>query len=318
MPIYSYYLKEEREITPISSFQPLMIVKFREGPNFRNKGSGFCIFETSIFANKDRLKLNETETFSQLLLYKVSDLYTVDFESEDDVKKVQLDLTVFSGDIKFKIDDQNIEKEANKYFLANKIFYSIQSEHLNGKKKVEFRVVIEKNSFYTISYQLIKTGEENINIRESEFNFVESASFGEYEKNYKLIYLLNLRTDVGTPFLASFYSRICKFSIISYDEPEYSRLIKTFGEFSQVIINEGDIQYYNDKYVFKIQSFPHDSSYYDKKVCILYFSSLELEKNNTIKQSTISLSEGVPHSFIFSRDFILFHIHIILLIYLMQ
>ena len=187
-----------------------------------------------------------------------------------------MDLTVFSGDVRFKIDNQSIEKATHKYFLANKIFYSINSEYLNGKKKVEFSIYAKKNSFYTISYQLIKTGEENINIRESEFNFVESASFGEYEKNYKLIYLLNLRTDVGTPFLASFYSRICKFSIISYDEPEYSRLIKTFGEFSQVIINEGDIQYYNDKYVFKIQSFPHDSSYYDKKVCILYFSNPSL------------------------------------------
>ena len=55
MAIYSYYLKEEREITPISSFQPLMIVKCWEGPNFRNKGSGFCVFETSIFTNKERL-----------------------------------------------------------------------------------------------------------------------------------------------------------------------------------------------------------------------------------------------------------------------
>lgn len=44
MPIYSFYLKEEREITPISSFQPLMIVKYREGPEFRIKDSGFCVF----------------------------------------------------------------------------------------------------------------------------------------------------------------------------------------------------------------------------------------------------------------------------------
>jgi hypothetical protein len=55
MPIYSFYLKEEREITPISSFQPLMIVKYREGPKFRIKDSGFCVFETANFTNKDRL-----------------------------------------------------------------------------------------------------------------------------------------------------------------------------------------------------------------------------------------------------------------------
>jgi hypothetical protein len=55
MPIYSFYLKEEREITPISSFQPLMIVKYREGLKFRIKDSGFCVFETANFTNKDRL-----------------------------------------------------------------------------------------------------------------------------------------------------------------------------------------------------------------------------------------------------------------------
>ena len=98
-----------------------MKVKCREGPKYANKSADYCIFETAIFTNKDRLILKETETFSQLLLKNESDLYTVDFESEDNVKKVQLDLTVFSGDVKFKIDDQNIEKEANKYFLANKI-----------------------------------------------------------------------------------------------------------------------------------------------------------------------------------------------------
>jgi len=38
---------------------------------------------------------------------------------------------------------------------------------------------------------------------------------------------------------------------------------------------------------------------------MVYISGLELENNNTAGQRTISLSEGVPHSFVFSKDYYL-------------
>jgi len=250
-----------------------------------------------------RLILKENETFSKLLLKKESDLYTVDFESENDVKKVQLDLTVFSGDVKFKLDDNILEKKAHKYFLANKIFYSIDPEDLNGRKKIEFKVIAEKNSFYIISYQLLKTGKENLNIRESGVNFVESISIGDYEKDYKIIYLQSIRNNVGTPFLASFYSKNYKFLITRIDDPNNPQYLDVYGDFAQVIIKKEDPYYYNDKFAFKIQYLKSDVSYYDKKVCMVYISGLELENENTAGQRSISLSEGVPHSFVFNKDY---------------
>ena len=303
MSVFSFYLKDEREITPISIFQPLMIVKCREGTKYKDRTSDYCIFETAIFTNKDRLILKETETFSQLLLKNESDLYTVDFENEDDVKKIQLDLTVFSGDVRFKIEGEDKIKEIHKYFLANKIFYCFHPEHLNGTKKIEFKVVAEKNSFYTISYQLVKSNEENINIRESGVNFVESISIGEYEKDYKIIYLQNVRNNVGTPFLASFYSKNCKFLITRVDDPNNPQYLDVYGDFAQVIIKEDDPYYYNNRYAFQVQFLTTDVSYYDKKVCMVYVSGLELENKNSAGQRTISLSEGVPHSFVFSQDY---------------
>ena len=303
MSVFSFYLKDEREINPISTFQPLMIVKCREGALYKNKTSDYCIFETAIFTNKDRLILKETETFSQLLLKNESDLYTVDFESEDNVEKVQLDLTVFSGDVRFEIEGENQIEHIHKYFLANKIFYCLHPQHLNGKKKIEFKVIAEKNSFYTISYQLVKPGEENINIRESGVNFVESISIGEYDKDFKIIYLENVRNNVGTPFLASFYSKNCQFLITRVDDRNNPQYLDVYGDFAQVIIKEDDPYYYNDKYAFQVQFLTTDVSYYDKKVCMVYVSGLELENKNTLGQRTISLSEGVPHSFIFSQDY---------------
>ena len=308
MSVYSFYLKDEQEITPISAFQPLMVVKCREGPKYKNKTADYCIFETAIFTNKDRLKLKETETFTQLLLKKESDLYTVDYEQEDGVNKIYLDLIVFSGDVRFKIDDQISDRAAHKYFMANKIFYSIDAKELekSGKKKIDFSVIAEKNSFYIISYQLVKTGEENLNIRESGVNFVESIAIEDFDSNkesVKYVYLQNIRTDVGAPFLASFYSKNCKFIITRYDDPTNPKPIETIGQFAQVIIKEGDDAYYNDKYAFEIKTMTHDVSFYDKKLCMVYVSGLELEVKNTGGQRSISLSEGVPHSFIFTKEF---------------
>ena len=303
MSVYSFYLKDEKEITPISAFQPLMIVKCREGPKYKNRTADYCIFETAIFTNKDRLKLKETETFTQFLLTKESDLYVVDFEHEDDVNKVYLDLIVFSGDVRFKIDDSSID--AHKYFLANKIFYSIDAKKLS-RKKIEFSVIAEKNSFYVISYQLVKTGENNLNIRESGVNFVESIYIEDVDsskESIKYIYLQNIRTDVGAPFLASFYSKNCKFIITRYDDPQNPQPIETFGQFAQVIIKDNDPHYYNDKYAFEVKAMTHDVSFYDNKLCMLYVSGLELDNKNTGGQRSISLSEGVPHSFIFSKEY---------------
>ena len=308
MSVYSFYLKDEKEITPISAFQPMMIVKCREGPKYKNKTADYCIFETAIFTNKDRLKLKETETFTQLLLTKESDLYTVDFEHEDGVNKVYLDLFVFSGDVRFKIDDQVADRAAHKYFMANKIFYSIDAKELQktGKKKIDFSVIAEKNSFYVISYQLVKAGEENLNIRESGVNFVESIAIEDStsdKESAKYVYLQNIRTDVGAPFLASFYSKNCKFVVTRYDDPQNPKPIETIGQFAQVIIKDNDDAYYNDKYAFEIKVMTHDVSFYDNKLCMVYISGLELENKNTGGQRSISLSEGVPHSYIFTKEY---------------
>ena len=307
MSVYSFYLKDEKEITPISAFQPLMIVKCREGTKHKERTNEYCIFETAIFTNKDRLILKETETFTQLLLKKESDLYRIEFEQETGVKKIYLDLIVFSGDVRFKIDDSYVEQKANKYFLANKIFYSITID-AKINSKIDFSVIAEKNSFYVISYQLVKDGEENLNIRESGVNFVESIAIDDdyidqQKPLTKIVYLQNTRSDVGCPFLASFYSKNCAFYITRYDDPDHQVLIDRFGDFAQVIIDENDDHYYQDRYAFKIEVLADDESMYDKKLCMFYVSGLELEKENTGGQRSISLSEGVPHSYIFAPNY---------------
>ena len=126
---------------------------------------------------------------------------------------------------------------------------------------------------------MVKTGEENLNIRESGVNFVESIALEDStsdKDSVKYVYLQNIRTDVGAPFLASFDSKNCKFIVTRYDDPQNPKPIETFGQFAQVIIKDNDDAYYNEKYAFEIKALAHDVSFYDNKLCMVYVSGLEL------------------------------------------
>jgi len=304
MSVYSFYLKDEKEITPISSFQPLMIVKCKEGRTDKDKHTGFCIFETSIFTDQDRLKLKEAETFSQFLLKGEKDLYTIDFSTEENIQKVYLDLIVFSGDVRFKMDNDNSAIFGHKYFLSNKIFYSINTQYFTNKI-IDFSVVAEKNSFYVISFQYVKTGDvSNItNIIESGTNFVESIDIDDNKESFKYVELQNFKMDIGAPFLTSFYSKNCKFMVSLENNPNKIRYVDMHGDFGQMIIEKEDDIYYEDKYKFKIKVVDNDVSIYNRKLCMIYISGLELDNENSGTQRTISLSEGVPHSFIFTEKY---------------
>ena len=303
MTVYSFYLKDEKEITPISAFQPLMIVKCEEGKTEREKALGICVFETAIFSNKDRLQLKEAETFSQFLLKGEKDLYKVDFSTEDNVEKVYLDLIIFSGDVRFNMDNSSID--AHKYFLSNKIFYSIKTNNINSKR-IDFSVVAEKNSFYIVQYQLVRRGDDSniTNIIESGVNYVESIDISENGPKFKYVELQNLKFNEGGAFLTTFFSKNCKFSISLANNKENPTFVDIYDDFGQLLIEKED-PYYSSKYTFKIQPTDTDISQYNKKLCMIYVSGLELETADTTlaSQRSISLSESVPHSFVSYQNY---------------
>ena len=306
MSVYSYYLKgQNKNISSIGAFQPLMIVQCKEGQTEKEKNTGYCIFETAIFTDKDRLQLKEADTFTQFLLKGEKDLYSIDFQFEENVEKVYLDVIVFSGDVNVTMEDEVSKIIAFKYFLANKIFYTFTKSYMGDSRKViEFRVQAQKNSFYMIQYQLVRSGDQsvNTNIIDSGVNFVESIAVGENQANYKYVEIENHKIEGGAPFLASFYSKNCRF-VISTETPNKSQYLDMIGNFGQIIIDKNHPIYYEDRYKFKIQAIDTDSSVYDSKLCMVYVSGLELNDKSSYTQKTISLSEGVPHSYIFTKDY---------------
>ena len=303
MTVYSFYLdnNQKKEFTPLTPFQPLLIVNCIEGTNDEVHASDYCLFETSIFTNKDRLNLIEGETFSQYLLSGESDLYTINIKDQENLQKVYVDLIIFSGDVDFNIENG---LESHKYFISNKIFFSI---HVGSTdKKVDFTVTAYKNSFYMVQYQLVKdqglTGDRNI--IESGVNYIQSIIVGDNADFFKEFTFQNFKYASRTPYLASFYSQNCKFVV--------SRILRESGDidtitlydsYGQIIIDEGDPDFEYDKYTFRLDITSDDVSNYEGKLCMLYITGLELSNTTTGSERYISVSDGVPQYFIFSKKY---------------
>ena len=215
--------------------------------------------------------------------------------------KVYLDLIVFSGDVYFDIDDSIV---ANKYFLSNKIFYSIHVKELRTNlKKLDFMVTAQKNSFYLIQFQFVRsTGDSaNRNIIESGVNYVESVYIGENADYFKYVDLLNFKNG---PYLASFYSQNCKFIVsrdLGNDEINFVALNDNYG---QVIIDEGDVDYGKSNISFKIDITNDDSTEYNKKLCMIYVTGLELSTSNTGLERSISVISIQPRNKFLQLDIV--------------
>ena len=147
------------------------------------------------------------------------DLYTLDISKEENIEKVYLDLIVFSGDVTFDIESDEIPPEdAHKYFISNKIFYSI---HINSSiKKINSRVTAEKNSFYMIQYQLVRSEEEdeskNLYKIDSGINYIQSIFVGDNSDYMKYIDFENLKYETLSPFFVNFYSENCDFVMLTF------------------------------------------------------------------------------------------------------
>ena len=309
MTVYSTYIKDPSYVPfdPLSQNQPLIIVQCKKESN----AESVCFFETSIFTDKDKMNLIEDETFSQYLLEGESDSYNINIANEKNIEKVYLDLIVFSGDVNFEILTNNVD--AHKYYLSNKLFYSI---HVNSNNdNIEFKVTALKNSFYVVMYSLVKPGDDsrNTNKLESGVNFIQSVNAGDDEQMEKIIEIENLKYEQKYPFLVNFYSQNCQFEISrnkvelideeQMDFKETFEVLPFYGSSNQIIIEEKDDSYYHENFKFKLSIIGDDPSRYNKKLCMIYVTGLELYKPSNNLERTISVSEGIPQYYTFSKQY---------------
>ena len=308
-----YYIDLEQDKNKYELFnkrQDLIVVECLTGSNQAEIMSPYCEFETLIFSNKDRVNLIEKDSLSQFLVEGEEDLYTLDISKEENLEKVYLDVIVFSGDVNFVIESDDIAPEnAHKYFISNKIFYSIHVD--NSIKKINSRVTAEKNSFYMIQYQLARSEEtdesKNTYKIDSGINYIQSIYVGDNSDYMKYIDFENLKYEVLSPFFVNFYSENCDFVVSKRvpdggEESEHYDYLDMEGNYVQHIIDENDRLFDLDTYRFKIEITGTDVSEYNDKLCMFYITGVELSNTNNETERTISVSEGVPQHYIFKDN----------------
>lgn len=293
--VYNYNLEDEipkKTNSPIGSFQPLMIVKCNEGQD----SQGYCVFETNIFTNKDRIILKLAETMSNFVLKGEKNYYSINIPEQYIPIVMILDVMVFSGEVNVNIEDNTIHGSSS--FLSNKISYLLNiTENI---KFLNFNIHAEKNSFYIVKYQL-KGSQNFLNNIESRANYVETLT--TEAGNQRFILLKNHKKDIGAHFLSSFYSKNCRYNISRYDPNTRGFLfIDTYDDFAHILL-EKDSPSYVSGYIFMLNAIDTEISTYQKKTCLLYISGYELENDSQTQQRTIALSEGISHYFDFSDKF---------------
>ena len=314
----SYIIDYDKTITPISAKQNVLIVNCTEGASKAGKNKQdqseinqkTCEFNTLIYSNLRKIKLIENELFSQYIIAGQKDKYTISFKQHKNLYKIYVDLMIYSGDVTFKTEVDPEEK--HKYLTANKIFYSLKIKEI-GKDTVDFEVQAQKNSFYSIQYTLVRNIEQDsslINNVPTGVNYLITIDpFAESDTLIpmkKILNFENTRTIDGHPYLINFNSLNCKIGIYkryTKDSNIVEEIIKSKDyKTSQEIIGTTDARYSEGEYQYIAKIIEMEKGIYDKKICMLYTSSIELEKEGKSVERQILVSENVAQKVFFEKE----------------
>ena len=300
---YSFYITDKTdysEYNPYSEFQPLMIVLCTEGEKYGSDESFFCQFETTYFTNEDTIYLIQEDTFSQYLLPIEEDHYKITFPESivGQEKNIILEMMLFGGDAEILVPESEF-KESN--YLSNKVYYKVTVPQ--GEINYKFSVLAFKKTFYNIIYKIMSNNYDDSIKLDSGINYISSKD-REDTNPYKYIYLKNLKTEVNSTFLATFYSPNCEFELQYYGE----KVKVEYNKFAQKIITVEDYRYYTEEgYKFYYRLLDGDPAQSPSRYCLVYVAGLEISEPSTWNQRAISLSEGVPHRFIFTEELPVIH-----------
>ena len=304
--VHSTYMSEmeNKNFTPVTTSQPLMIVYCgaKKGSSFLE--DSFCEFETSYFTDKDAIYLPQDNTFSQYLSQDEMDKYQINLLNKK-VDKIYLDMMIFSGDSDLVLP--HFTGQASKYYLSNKIFYSI---HFNNNKPniLEFDVKSSDKTFYMIQYKLLKSdANDDMNTIESGVNYITSKRYDSTDASTntpKHIQFLNFKAEFDAPYLVTFYSPNCLFDVewVSSEKGGKEKLATDSYILQKIINKDSDI--YGEKFDFYYTIKKDDDSQYPKKFCMVYAAGLELsDPSEGWNKRSISLSEGVPHRYTYNNTY---------------
>ena len=250
-----------------------------------NENNGYCIFETSIFNKGQDIYLVENEIHSKFVLRGEKG----QFVFENIIPNLFVDIVIYDGDVTFDIDDEKINYQ--KYYLANKIHYHF----IESADKIIINFNAIANSFFTIIYRADYDNSKPIKeILSSGENYLVQIDPTSLEKEKKIL-IPNIRYKNKNPYLINFFALNCEFEV----KRDYNE-INFFDGYAQEIKESTNQNYASNFYEYSIKIKEPDLSNYNKKMCMLYVSGYEAEKDNSRE---IIIGSNINQQIIFEKNF---------------
>ena len=258
----------------------------------------FSLFSSAI--SQEVKSLSENETIKTYIIKDVKHSYHLSLDNPNDIKKILIDLMIFSGDVIINFNEKN--DNIHKYETANKIFFSITTSNIDNIDlyNLDFQVIAFKNSYYSIRFTTIKKNEEEsevANIIPSNTNFLLTTYPYNDENEFNFFsrkFTFKNENSNNQPFVISFYSLNCEYKFFKINnDGSTTRLKSKDNYFAQDLFKPGDDEYEKKEYTYITEFISIEQGTYNKKMCMIYASSTQLDEN-------ILIGENVPQKIIFN------------------
>ena len=252
----------------------------------------YCEFDTSLFSNGQDITLLEEKTFSKFLLRMETGNIIVNLQSNKIIISLVIDLMVYSGDVTFSIKETNIEYK--QFYLSNKVVFIIYKPDLKLEKVTIVYEAI-RNSYFTAKYSI-----DNYNSEQTDDKFDSGLNYlvqinptsQSKKKNIHLSSILNYQV----PFMVNFFEINCEFEVKRLKKDNN---IKFFDGYAQDYISLEDAKMEGCNYEISIKE--EDLSNYNNKMCMIYISGIEIDKDNKYEREIV-IPQNINQQIIFDDD----------------
>ena len=304
----SYFSSEALYQSPIDANQKLLIFKCNDA-----NGEGkyeYCEVISTIFGDNEPIQLIDKQPFSRYNTPEDTNQYLIDVSSvKENWFKIYIDLLVVSGDVSVDIKNaDNYEaidaNNANKYYLSNKIFYTITVDRNENKNENLKKILIDTrskvSSYYIVEYKLISAQNEELNknhVRAGINYLVPLVESQDAQGNLtKKIEIESIKIIKPKIFIASFYSLNCNFEVVKDNQEK----IQSFGRYAQDFYDYQESDEVMTKHSYTATVVDKQSIYHND-MCMLYVSGVEFYADDSNVRKEILVSEGVPQRMIFDE-----------------
>ena len=250
--------------------------------------------------------LIENETIQKYIKKDEIISYNLNINTGDVITKILIDLMIFSGDVIIQLPEKS--ENIHKYETANKIFLSIVTAEFD-LTKFSFEVKANTYSFYSLRYTAVRKDEKesdltniipiNTNFLVTVYPFDEEGGLNMISKKLKF----ENKSNNNNPFLINFYSLNCAYKFYLIDKNDKKINLKSKDDyFVQDLITPEDEIYSTKKYTFVTEIIRVEQGTYNKKMCMIYASSTELDTSNQNLENYILVGENVPQKVIFNSS----------------